>query len=573
MKKNTVLAGLLMGSVCMISTVREVQAQQPLMLERRTGPQRVPQVGEPEFAPDPSKVPKILPPLAPPSEQERKLSATAKVFVKKIDLSGNTVFPDEELANIIGPYENRTITIGELHELRHKLSLHYFENGYVNSGVIVPDQEVVDGVIHLQAIEGELTSIELGGNKRLKPAYVNKRIMIGAGTPLNIRSLQQSLTLLQQDPLIKKINAQLEPGFQPGESALRVKVEESVPYEGAIGVNNERSPAVGEVQAYVFVTHRNLTGRGDALSAQLSATEGLNDLVLSYAIPLNARGTSAQLFYEKTDSDVIEEPFDLLDIENKTESIELSVAHPFIKTPSTFLVGSLGIEKVHSETSLLGEPFSFSPGVQDGVSDVSVVPLGLDWTGRSQNSVLTLGSIFRFGVDAFGATINDNAPDSEFITWQGLLQYARRLEVLDSQIAVRAFTQLADQPLLPVEKLAVGGATTVRGYRENQFVRDNGVVASLEWRIPVFPDKKTEGRFRLQLVPFVDYGRSWNEEGTVLTSKVEEISSAGLGFLWDPSPSWHIQLFLAHAFDDINIPGEKTLQDEGVHFRVSYRVF
>ncbi len=245
MKRNAVLVGLLLGSIYMISTVSEVQAQQTLKLKRGTGPQ-VPEYEEPEFAPDPSKVPKILPPLPPPSEQERKLSATDEVFVKKIALRGNTVFPSKELAKIIGPYENRTITIGELHELRHKLSLHYFNNGYVNSGVIVPDQKVTDGVIHLQAIEGVLTNIELSGNKRLKPTYITKRIMLGAGKPLNIQGLQQNLTLLQQDPLIKQINAQLEPGFQPGESVLRVKVEESVPYEGAIGVDNERSPAVGQ---------------------------------------------------------------------------------------------------------------------------------------------------------------------------------------------------------------------------------------------------------------------------------------------------------------------------------------
>ncbi len=131
---------------------------------------------------------------------------------------------------------------------------------------------------------------------------------------------------------------------------------------------------------------------------------------------------------------------------------------------------------------------------------------------------------------------------------------------------------VSDDPLLPVEKFAVGGARTVRGYRENQFVRDNGVVASLEWRFPVFPDKKRDGRYRLQLVPFIDFGRSWDEDDTLSTSEAESISSIGLGFLWEPTPAWHIELFLGHAFDDVDNPNDDDLQDDGVHFRLSYSV-
>ena len=116
------------------------------------------------------------------------------------------------------------------------------------------------------------------------------------------------------------------------------------------------------------------------------------------------------------------------------------------------------------------------------------------------------------------------------------------------------------------------GARTVRGYRENQFVRDNGVVASLEWRFPLFPDKEGAGRYRLQLVPFVDFGRSWDENDALPTSEAEEISSAGLGFLWDPSRSWHLELFLGHAFDDVDNPNDDDLQDDGVHFLLNYRV-
>jgi hemolysin activation/secretion protein len=55
----------------------------------------------------------------------------------------------------------------------------------------------------------------------------------------------------------------------------------------------------------------------------------------------------------------------------------------------------------------------------------------------------------------------------------------------DTEILFRTDLQLANNPLLPLEQLAVGGRYTVRGYQENQLVRDNGVIAQLEARVPV----------------------------------------------------------------------------------------
>ena len=567
MKRFMFFGGLLLGATGMLATASEVVAQDDLRLRSGTGPQR-PEYVEPDLAPVPETQQQVLPPVPPPSPQEQELSSTARVLVTKIVLVGNTVFAEEELASITAPFENKRITIGELHELRHKLSLYYFDNGYVNSGVIIPDQQVSDGVVRLRVIEGELTKIDLSGNQRLNPAYASDRIMLGAGKPLNIERLQETLSLLQQDPLIKQINAQLQPGFQPGESVLRVRIEEHIPYQVIVAADNERSPAVGAEQARVTAIHRNVTGGGDVASAQLGSTGDLTDFSLAYSYPINARGTTVETLYAQTESSVVEEPFDLIDIENESESLELSLAHPFRRTLSRTLTGSVGLSAKHSETLLLGEPFSFSPGVQDGEADVTVVRLSLDWTERTRSAALALSNTFRIGVDLFGPTINDDAPDSEFTTWQGQLQYAKRLDILTSQIVLRTFAQLAADPLLPAEKFAVGGARTVRGYRESQFVRDNGVAASLEWRFPVLPDEG--GILRLQLVPFVDFGRSWDDGKT---SEAEEIASVGLGFLWDPTRAWHAELFWGHALDDVENLNDDDLQDDGVHFLLSYSVF
>ena len=69
--------------------------------------------------------------------------------------------------------------------------------------------------------------------------------------------------------------------------------------------------------------------------------------------------------------------------------------------------------------------------------------------------------------------------------------------------------QISADPLLSIERFAIGGRDTVRGYRENQLVRDSGVVASAELRIPLWRDSLR--RPLLELVPFMDYGTGWND--------------------------------------------------------------
>ena len=128
----------------------------------------------------------------------------------------------------------------------------------------------------------------------------------------------------------------------------------------------------------------------------------------------------------------------------------------------------------------------------------------------------------------------------------------------------RLDAQLALDPLLPLEQFAVGGHATVRGYRENRFVRDNGWVGSLEFRVPIW--RRSSGRTVLELAPFYDYGRSWNRDRP--TPQPEVLESAGLGLIAPISAMFYAEVYWGHALSDVpDISDEHNLQDDGLHFR------
>ncbi len=503
-------------------------------------------------------------PRLEPAEQGRPLSAQLRIYVKQFRLMGNTVFSDKELASITDQYSGRVISSAELQQLRHRLSLYYIKRGYINSGVIIPDQQISDNEITLQVIEGKLTDIQTSGNKRLRRDYLTSRIGPATDAVLNVNDLQQRLQLLKQNPLIQRINAELGPGILPGQSILRIHIQEADPYQVSATINNHDSPSVSSERLQVDGYHRNLTGRGDALAASLGVTEGLNDISLSYKLPLNASDTTLGLRYEQSDSAVIEEPFKAIDIESDSRSFALSLREPVYKTTTEELAVSITMERRRSETSLLGVPFSFSPGVKNGKSDISVLRIAHEWLQRSRKRVIAARSQFSQGLKIFGATENASAPDGNFLTWLGQFQWVQRTGDQNHQFILGANIQLSSHSLLPLEKFSVGGVNSVRGYRENQLVRDNGIVASFEYRMPFMDLGESGGR--IQIAPFIDTGLSWNNGQS---ADKRAISSVGFGLLWDVTKKMHAELYLAKAFKDFT-QQEHDLQDSGIHFLFRY---
>jgi hemolysin activation/secretion protein len=94
-----------------------------------------------------------------------------------------------------------------LNELRDRLTLLYVDAGYLNSGAVLPDQDVAEGVVEFHIVEGRLTDLRVEGNRWFRTGYLERRIRRGAHTPLDVADLENELQLLQQDPRIRRVDA------------------------------------------------------------------------------------------------------------------------------------------------------------------------------------------------------------------------------------------------------------------------------------------------------------------------------------------------------------------------------
>jgi hemolysin activation/secretion protein len=543
----------------------------PLDPTGRSGEPPRPREEEPKAPP---KAPPLILPPAPVPKEKPGIPAV-RAFIREIRVVGSTIFSPEELAKVTGPYQNRELTTEDLEALRIALTLLYVNRGYVNSGATLPDQTITDGVVTFRIIEGELTQVQVEGNQWFRPSYLEKRFSLSAGPPLNINSLQERLQLLLEDQRIERLNAQLKPGVKLGEGILDVRVDERVPYKLEFAFNNYQSASVGEKRGIVTIEHQNLTGNGDIITAQYGRSEGLNPLLdFKYSLPITARDTTLSLQYRKNTYTIVEPPFDELDLKSKSDVYTLALRHPVFRTLNTEVGLELIGERLSYKEFLLGDPFPLTPGSQNGRSIVSAIRFGQDFFYRTQSQVIAARSRFSFGVNALDSTINhDGSPDSRFVSWLGQFQWVQRLGLLDSQLIFRADAQLADDSLMSLEQIVLGGRYTVRGYREVTMLRDRALITSVEWRVPVIRHPWIGS---VEVGPFYDFGRGWNRDR--LTPPPQDISSVGVGLRWGTSFSWPVplrpqfELYWGHRLRKVDRQ-ENTAQDNGFHFQLSLGVF
>ena len=494
---------------------------------------------------------------------------------ERFELEGNTVLEEADLEAIFKDYRDRTITFVDLLELETRLTELYADKGYINSGVVIPSQNINGEIITLQAIEGRIETINVNVDGRLQESYIRSRLERGTKTPLNIQELQEALQLLQLDPLIESLNAELSVGLTRERWRLDVDVNQGNAFDPVLFVNNSRTPSVGSFQRGVELNHNNVLGYADRFSFIFRDTDGSNDFDTSYSIPFNSLDGTVGLRYRYVDSNIIEGDLEELDIESQTDELELTLRQPLLRTASSestqeFALG-LEFSRQTNEVTVGNEPFpDLSPGADaDGETKISALRFFQDWTRRTRKDVFAVRSQLSAGLDIFDATENVGAPDSKFVSWRGQVQWLRQLQASSNiNLLLRSDIQLSSDDLVPLERFSLGGINSVRGYRQDALLGDSGIFTSAEVIIPFY--RWSNGQSSVSAIPFVDFGTTWSNSDERLEE--DTVVSLGVGVRLDLSDTLNARIDYGIPLIEVS-DSDDTLQENGVYFSVEYFPF
>ncbi len=512
--------------------------------------------------------------VAPPAQPDAR-PAAARFLLKAVRIEGATVFRPSELEAELGDMVGRVVSLAEIEAARQAMTARYIDAGYVNSGVLIPQQDASGGTVVFRVVEGRLTDVVVNRAQagravgEVNPAYIKRRLLGQADEILNIHALQDRFAQLLDDPNIARLRGDLQPGAAPGEAILLVEAESVRPVSASASLDNSNTVSTGAIGVALAFEVRNLAGWGDRLALTFGGSEGRRRASARVSTPVTTSDITPYIEVEYAESEVVEQPFDALGITNAFRRAAIGVDAPVYRTPGQRVSLGASFEVKESDTQLLGLPLPPS-GVDDETINVSVLRFSQDFTDQRTDQIIALRSSFGIGVPLFGASdgVGSDSPSSVFITWLGQAQYVRRLSER-LRLVAKAQTQLASGPLFATEQLAIGGLETVRGYRKNAAVNDNGAMGSIELPVRVDPAKwmpslPTALRGPIEIAPFVDAGVSWSRR-----SDRSRTTLAGVGAAprWQPNPYVSLGLTYAYPLRTLERPlGESDLTDEAFYF-------
>ncbi len=460
-------------------------------------------------------------------------AASALFLFKKVVLVGATAYDRKEvegiLEGIFKPYVGQYLSVRKLYELTNAITQRYHKDGYALSKAAVPPQDLTNGVVRIQVVEGYIDTVETQGAYRqssLADAILRR---IKSYRPLKMQDLERDMLLLNDlagvtvQAVLKLPEKSSGRQSVPGATDL-VLVFADVPAPASASVDNYGSRYEGPYQMHVQAGINRLVTpyQQTMLSGVISLPESheLQDIQLSHRIPLDAHGTTASVQagyvrtepgYQLNSSDIISDAY----------NYGVSVSHPLIRSRAQNLyVGGEFIIKDISTDALSSELY------RDKLRIVSLSANGdlSDPYGGANLAQVKLSQ----GLNLLGATKTGSLDlsrangHSDFTRLSGMVE---RLQAITRTIRVYAAAtgQYAWSPLLSSEQFGFGGQQFGRAYDASELTGDDGVAGKVELRYspPVTIPNATS-----ELFAFYDAGRVWNYGAF---ANAESGASAGIG--------------------------------------------
>ncbi|WP_116811075.1 ShlB/FhaC/HecB family hemolysin secretion/activation protein [Steroidobacter cummioxidans] len=473
-----------------------------------------------------------------PAESQVPIDRTGpRITLKRVFITGTTLLPPDELARHLDSYIGQSLSMGELQAAAQTLVGYYRERGWFVR-VLLPEQDVSKGTLHIQIVEGRFGSMHLQpeGKTRAKRSYVARVVgrQLQAGEPYALAELERGLLLANDLPGIGA-DGVLQAGSTPGSSDLALSVSDRALFSGQLGASNFGSRFTGRNQGSLRLAADNPSGYGDQLSLTGLIAEQLDYQSLGYSLPLGYDGLRISVGYSQLHYRLGEQFADL-DAKGDARTATAALAYPLVRSTARNVWLGLTYVARHYDDESLGMK------LHDRRSDAYTLTLHGDsrdtWGG---------GGITRWRTELTGGRISlrlddDRAQDAAGPDIAGgftrINAELSRDQVLAPAYYLRArfVGQWAANNLDSAQQFSLGGPYDVRGYPMNEGSGDGGALLQLELHT-LLPRLGLAG---LDGYLFFDSGvvrqhqqtwASWDTQGT--GRNVAALYATGAGIRWN----------------------------------------
>lgn len=495
--------------------------------------------------------------------------ATFDIF--EFAVEGATLLPALAVEQAVYPHMGERKRLDDVEKAREALEKAYHAVGYLTVLVTIPQQKVDGGLVRLQVTEAPVDRLRVVGAQHYSPQAIKNGVPeLAEGRVPNFQDMQAEMTELNRQG-DRRVSPVLRPGRTPGTVEVDLKVQDQKPYHGNVDVNDRYSQDTSRLRASTNFRWDNLWGRqhsvGVTLQTAPSEPRESKVLSLNYTIPLKG-GDMLALYGVKSDSDV--SAVGDLNVIGRGTMLGLRYIKPLRGREGFFHTATWGVDykDFNQSVNLIGSGGFNTP--------ITYMPFVAGWDGSWQTDTHTtrVGVSTQFHVQQGLVGSEQEFADKRFkgrpsyIYFKGTLQHERSLPEGHS-LHLRAQWQLAGQPLVSNEQMAIGGADTVRGYLESAAAGERGLALSAEWRSPQLsrlwpgtPDSLTE----LRALAFVDWGAVKVIEPITAQDRFS-LASLGLGLRLRMVQGTQATVQWAYPLKAV---GNTTKGDHRLHFNLTH---
>jgi len=444
-----------------------------------------------------------------------------KLLVQGLRIMGARAYAEADLLAVSGWQAPREMSLGELRELAARITRHYRDHGYFLAQAYLPAQDIRQGVVTITVLEGHYGAITVRNDSGLSPALVDGVLQgLSTGDTVSLAPLEQRLLRLSDLPGVN-VKSTLTPGASVGTSDLILDLKAGQRISGSVEADNHGSRYTGEVRVGATVQVNNLSGRGDVLMARaLSAGPDLNYGRVAYQVQAGASKLGvayAEMNYALGDA------FASLGFSGASHITSVYGSYPLRRARA----GNAALQLSYDDKTLVDrQAATFSTQHKSArVWTGSLVGDQQDaWDGLTNYALsLTQGDIVAQRTEA--------RSDGGYAKLAWSVSHLHKLSSA-SVLQLALSGQTASKNLDSSEKMALGGAQSVRAYPEGETYGDQGYVLNVEARAAL-PRLYAQQSGLLQLVGFVDTGmvrlnrRPWDSSDNRRT-----LSGVGVGLNW-----------------------------------------
>ncbi len=436
--------------------------------------------------------------------------ARIKFILKSIRITGNEQFTSEQLLGSVQDEIGKEVNLSDLQRIAAEIKKYYRDRGFIAAYAYVPPQSIDGGNVEIALVEGILESVEIKNNRWFSEKVLRRFLRIVPGQILYLRDLQSGLIFLNKHKDIK-VKSYLKPGAESKTTKLELDVKDKFPLHVSADVNNLGTKNTGRTRAGIALSYSNLFGQMDEISSRFQIGSGAVAVGADYSIPVHSSGTRIGFGYSYSHIKVGGD-LEALNITGDAHTYSPYILQPLVRRDWIELTFNTGMDFKEIQNNVLG--------TRSGHDSLRILNFGLnseftDRWGKTYfpNSVHIGFSTFLGASDALENGATRVGTGGQFFVYRTSLIRYHRLP-WGMTYAFRGQAQLTNDRLPPSEQLRLGGAFSVRGYSEGEYLSDYGAFMTNELYIPSYffpkdwklPYSKQPIREQIQGVTFFDFG-------------------------------------------------------------------